>query len=61
MLYFTYSFVLLFVFANRKSITVTIHNDTISQIVKKGNRIISKEEVEISKINSARMRFGIDT
>ncbi len=53
-------FVLLFVFANRKSITVTIHNDTISQIVKKGNRIISKEEVEISKINSARMRFGID-
>ena len=54
-------FVLLFVFANRKSITVTIHNDTISQVVKKGNRIISKEEVEISKINSARMRFGVDT
>ena len=54
-------FVLLFVFANRKSITVTIHNDTISQIVKKGNRIISKEEVEISKINSAKMRFGVDT
>ena len=54
-------FVLLSVLANRKSITVTIHNDTISQIVKKGNRIISKEEVEISKINGARMRFGVDT
>ena len=54
-------FVLLFVFANRKSITVTIHNDAISQIVKKGNRIISEEEVEISKVNSARMRFTTDT
>jgi len=50
-------FVLLFVFANRKSVTVIIHNDAISQIVKKGNRIISEEEVEISKVNSARMRF----
>ena len=54
-------FVLLFVFANRKSITVTIHKDAISQIVKKGNRIISKEEVEISRINGAKMRFGVDT
>ena len=54
-------FVLLFVFANRKSVTVIIHNDAISQIVKKGNRIISEEEVEISKVNSARMRFTTNT
>ena len=53
--------VLLFAFANRKSVTVTIQNDTISQIVKKGNKIISKEELEISKVNSARMRFSTDT
>jgi len=53
--------VLLFAFANRKSVTVTIQNDMISQIVKKGNRIISKEEVEISKVNSAKMRFSTDT
>ena len=54
-------FVLLFVFANRKSVTVIIHNDAISQIVKKGNRIISEEEVETSKVNSARMRFTTNT
>ena len=53
--------VLLFAFANRKSVTVTIRNDMISQIVKKGNRVISEEEVEISKINSAIMRFTTDT
>ena len=50
----------MFVFANRKSITVTIQNDTISQTVQKGNKIISREEVEISKINDARMRFSKD-
>ena len=33
----------------------------ISQIVKKGNRVISEEEAEISKINSAIMRFTTDT
>ena len=54
-------FVLLFVFANRKSITVTIQNDMISQIVKKGKRVISEEEVEISKVSSAMMRFTTDT
>ena len=53
-------FSLVFVFANRKSITVTIQNDTISQTVQKGNKIISREEVEISKINDARMRFSKD-
>ena len=53
--------VLLFAFANRKSVTVTIQNDMISQIVKKGNRVISEEEVEISKVNSAIMRFSTDT
>ena len=37
---FPICFALLFVFANRKSITVTIENDTISQIVHKGNKII---------------------
>ena len=54
-------FLLLLIFANRKSVTVIIHNDAISQIVKKGNRIISKEEVEMSKVNSARMRFSTNT
>ena len=53
--------VLLFAFANRKSVTVTIRNDMISQIVKKGNRVISEEEVEISKVNSAVIRFTTDT
>ena len=53
-------FLFMFVFANRKSITVTIQNDTISQTVQKGNKIISREEVEISKINDARMRFSKD-
>ena len=51
--------VLLFVFANRKSVTVTIQKYD-SQIVK-GNRVISEEEVEISKANSAIMRFSTDT
>ena len=53
-------FLFMFVFANRKSITVTIQNDTISQTVQKGNKIVSMEEVEISKINDARMRFSKD-
>ena len=55
---FPICFALLFVFANRKSITVTIENDTISQIVQKGNRIISQEKVELKKVTGTSMRFG---
>ena len=55
---FPICFALLFVFANRKSITVTIENDTISQIVQKGNKIISKEEVELSKVTGNRKIFA---
>ena len=55
---FPICFALLFVFANRKSITVTIENDTISQIVQKGNRIISQEKVELKKVTGTSKRFG---
>jgi len=55
---FPICFALLFVFANRKSITVTIENDTISQIVQKGNKIISQEKVDLKKVTGTSMRFG---
>jgi hypothetical protein len=55
---FPICFALMFVFANRKSITVTIENDTISQIVQKGNRIISQEKVELKKVTGTSKRFG---
>ncbi|MGB1472710.1 MAG: hypothetical protein ACPG87_06490 [Candidatus Thalassarchaeaceae archaeon] len=55
---FPICFALLFVFANRKSITVTIENDTISQIVQKGNKIISQEKVDLKKVTGTNKRFG---
>ena len=55
---FPICFALLFVFANRKSITVTIENDTISQIVQKGNKIISQEKVDLKKVTGTSKRFG---
>ena len=55
---FPICFALLFVFANRKSITVTIENDTISQIVQKGNKIISQEKVELKKVTGTRKIFA---
>jgi hypothetical protein len=54
---FPICFALLFVFANRKSITVTIENDTISQIVQKGNKIISQEKVDLKKVTGTNKRF----
>lgn len=54
---FPICFALLFVFANRKSITVTIENDTISQIVQKGNKIISQEKVDLKKVTGTSKRF----
>ena len=56
--FFPICFALLFVFANRKSITVTIENDTISQIVQKGNKIISQEKVDLKKVTGTNKRFG---
>ena len=55
---FPICFALLFVFANRKSITVTIENDTISQIVQKGNKIISQEKIDLKKVTGTNKRFG---
>ena len=43
-------YAILWIFANRKSITVTIENGTLSQVVKKGNRIISEEKVDLRKV-----------
>ena len=56
--FFPICFALLFVFANRKSITVTIENDTISQIVQKGNKIISQEKVDLKKVTGTRKIFA---
>ena len=55
---FPICFALLFVFSNRKSITVTIENATISQIVQKGNKIISQEKVHLKKVTGTNKRFG---
>ena len=43
-------YAILWIFANRKSITVTIENGTLSQVVKKGNRVISEEKVDLRKV-----------
>jgi hypothetical protein len=60
-LIFPICFALLFIFANRKTITVRIENNTIYQIVRKGNKIISEEEVELSKVTGTIRRFSTDT